>query len=35
MILESYFASDRDVWILSNRIKQLELRTEALERTIE
>jgi hypothetical protein len=35
MILDSYFASDRDVWILSNRISQLELRTEALERAME
>ncbi|NIM47020.1 MAG: hypothetical protein GTN40_02565 [Candidatus Aenigmarchaeota archaeon] len=35
LILESYFASDKDVWILANRIKQLELRVEALERTME
>ena len=35
MILDSYFASDKDVWIMTNKIKQLELRIEALERTIE
>ena len=35
MILESYFASDKDVWILANRINQLELRVESLERTLE
>ncbi len=35
MVLESYFASDKDVWYLANRVKQLELRVEALERTLE
>jgi len=35
IILDSYFASDKDVWTLSNKVKQLELRIEALERTIE
>ncbi len=35
IVLESYFASDKDVWFLANRVKQLELRIEALERTIE
>ena len=34
-LLDSYFATDRDVWILSNKIKQLEMRIEALERTTE
>lgn len=35
MVLDSYFASDKDVWFLSNKINQLELRIEALERTVE
>jgi len=34
-VLDSYFASDKDVWTLSNKIKSLELRVEALERTAE
>jgi hypothetical protein len=33
--LDSYFASDKDVMTLVNKIKQLELRVEALERTVE
>jgi len=33
--LDSYFASDRDVWILVNKIKELEVRIEALEKTME
>ncbi|MFH1473567.1 MAG: hypothetical protein ABIE55_01600 [Candidatus Aenigmatarchaeota archaeon] len=33
--LDSYFASDRDVWLLVNRINILEVRIEALEKTIE
>jgi len=35
MVLDSYFASKRDVWILLNKINQLEIRVEALERTME
>jgi len=33
--LDSYFASDNDIWILNNKINQLQLRLEALERTME
>ena len=33
--LDSYFASDRDVWILVNKIKELEVRIEALEKTMD
>lgn len=35
MTLDSYFASDNDVWVLNNKINQLQLRLEALERTTE
>lgn len=35
MILDSYFANKRDVWILNNKINQLQMRVEALERTME
>lgn len=33
--LDSYFASDKDVYFLNKKITELELRIEALERTIE
>jgi hypothetical protein len=33
--LDSYFASDRDVTILVNKINQLDMRIQALERTME
>jgi hypothetical protein len=33
--LDSYFASDQDVWVLNNKINQLQMRVEALERTTE
>jgi len=33
--LDSYFASDRDIMILVNKINQLDLRVQALERTME
>ncbi len=33
--LDSYFASDRDVWTLNNKISQLDLRIQVLERTME
>lgn len=33
--LDSYFASDRDVWILVNKIRELEIRLETLEKTME
>lgn len=33
--LDSYFASDRDVWILVNKIKELEVRVETLEKAME
>ncbi len=33
--LESYFASDKDIWILANKINELEMRIRALELTME
>ncbi|MBN2203178.1 MAG: hypothetical protein JW700_03260 [Candidatus Aenigmarchaeota archaeon] len=33
--MDSYFASDKDVWILVNKIKELEVRLETLEKTME
>jgi hypothetical protein len=33
--LDSYFASDRDVWVLINKIRELEIRIETLEKTME
>jgi hypothetical protein len=35
MTLDSYFANKNDVWTLNNKINQLQLRVEALERTTE
>lgn len=34
-ILSSYFASQKDLWVLSNKVKQQDIRIEALERTME
>lgn len=33
--LDSYFASDKDVWILVNKIKELEIRIKTLESTMD
>ena len=35
MILSSYFASNKDVWTLNNKINQQDLRIQTLERTME
>jgi hypothetical protein len=35
MILSSYFASQKDLWVLSNKVKQQDIRIEALERVME
>jgi hypothetical protein len=33
--MDSYFASDRDVWVLVNKINELEIRIQTLEKTME
>ena len=35
IVLDSYFASDKDVWILVNKIRELEIRIQVLETTME
>jgi hypothetical protein len=33
--LDSYFANKRDVWVLTNKVKELDIRLQALEKTMD